>query len=504
MGAGRGQLRHAWRVRRLRWALRLGVEPSCTMRHLPAAWTRICAAAVLRSRVWSSASMGCRTPRGRREDGFVAARRVAAKPFVCPARGGGVGESTEGWPSRPVPWRIILMGELSPTCATRRSPPPLSTRASHLLLSRTTIGLAQIYLADWMATRFWQLDEHLSILVTVDLNFSTSATAFPAFVTYCDTEEALNLDPWTLPDASMAVMPMGPEQARAAKALQQSAHAEAVNGKDIRGYAKWISSGSLAAGASPLMIKECGVHTGSRVWEGALVQLQWVFQHLDIFKDRSVLELGAGCGLLGLAIAKAASPREMVISEFQGHFVMEGTPSLLDLLLENVQANISSVDAGALSVWDLDWTKPKDATCRWPSQDGTPTPITEKKFDMIIGSELIYSTGGAAQLLGVLSALLAEEGACYLLNNIRRSGVPELMRGCADVQLACEQIPFEKPPADSIVYTMGDHELSNSFVLLKITRSLHRPAPPARIPSFTESDFSVKAEYHAWVTQFDH
>ena len=48
MGAGRGQLRHAsWRVRRLGWAPRLGVGPACTMRRLPAAWARICAAAVL-------------------------------------------------------------------------------------------------------------------------------------------------------------------------------------------------------------------------------------------------------------------------------------------------------------------------------------------------------------------------------------------------------------------------------------------------------------------------
>ena len=354
--------------------------------------------------------------------------------------------------------------------------------------------------APLMATRLWELHEQLLTLVPSDLRLSSIATVFPAFLTYCSTEEALNQDAWTEPDPSMALMPMGPDLARAAKALQQRCHADAVGGKQIRGYAKWISSGSLSAG-TPLLIKECGRHTGSRVWEGALVQLQWAFQNCDIFAGRSVLELGAGCGLLGLAIAKSAGPRKIVMSEFQGHFVDDSAPSLLDLLLENTHANLGSIGGGALSVWDLDWTKPQEATCHWPLQDGTPNPASAEKFDVIIGSELIYSTEGAAQLLGVLSSFLEEGGACYLLNNIRRSGVPELIRGCADVQLVCEQISFDKPPADSIMYTLGENELSNSFILLKITRSKYG-ALPFSVPSFIESDFAVRSEYNAWVKSF--
>ena len=365
-----------------------------------------------------------------------------------------------------------------------------------------------------MVSRLWVLYEPLLILVPSDLKRSSMATVFPAFLTYCSTEEALNQDPWTEPDTSVACMPMGPDQARAAKALQQSCHSEAVGGREVRGYAKWISPGSLTA-VTPLLIRECGTHTGSRVWEGALVQLQWAFQNLDIFAGRSVLELGAGCGLLGLAIAKSAGPREIVMSEFQGHFVDDSAPSLLDLLLENMHANLGSIDGGALSVWDLDWTKPQEATCRWPFQeelqegqckkrqraDGTKTTTSAKKFDVIIGSELIYSIEGAAQLLGVLSSFLEEDGACYLLNNIRRSGVSELISGCADVQLVCEQISFDKPSADSIMYTLGDNELSNLFILLKITRSKHG-ALPFRIPPFVESGFAVTSEYNAWVTSF--
>ena len=103
VGAGRGQLRHAsWRVRRLGSAFWLGVEPACTMRRLPAAWARICAAAVLSSRARSSASMGNhQNPRGCRDDRLVAARRDAAEPTVWPARGAAASKRTRMGGYRP-------------------------------------------------------------------------------------------------------------------------------------------------------------------------------------------------------------------------------------------------------------------------------------------------------------------------------------------------------------------------------------------------------------------
>ena len=51
------------------------------------------------------------------------------------------------------------------------------------------------------------------------------------------------------------------------------------------------------------------------------------------------------------------------------------------------------------------------------------------------------------------------------------------------------------------MYTLGENELSNSFILLKITRSKYG-ALPFSVPSFIESDFAVRSEYNAWVKSF--
>ena len=77
-------------------------------------------------------------------------------------------------------------------------------------------------------------------------------------MTYCATEEALKQDPWTEADEGMAMMPMGPDQARAAQELQQRCHDDLVTGKgDVLGYAKWISSGSSGRAAKGKMIIHC-------------------------------------------------------------------------------------------------------------------------------------------------------------------------------------------------------------------------------------------------------
>jgi len=314
-----------------------------------------------------------------------------------------------------------------------------------------------------MATRFWKLVDGLSVLVPVDQNVQGD-TLFPAFLTYCPTDEALNLDPWSERDEFAAMMPMGPAQAQAAKEIQMSAHAEAVGSKDVLGYAKWISSGSLTPAATPLLIKECSSHTGSRVWEGALLQLQWVFQNQQLMKDRSVLELGAGCGILGLSMAKAGIPREVVISDFDGHYVDAETASLMELLTHNAKANM--VSTSGVSIWNLDWARPADAKCCWPpAADAT----LAQTYDIVLGSELLYTTEGAALLLQILPKFLADGGTCYLLNNARRTGVAEFMAGCAGAHLTYSEVPFDKFPNESLAYTMGENTFDNTYIMLKIT-----------------------------------
>ena len=71
--------------------------------------------------------------------------------------------------------------------------------------------------------------------------------------------------------------------------------------------------------------------TGLVTWGAALRLAEWALAHRDTFAGRRVVELGAGCGLAGLCIAKAAAPAAVVFTDCH--------PLVLDALRENLRIN---------------------------------------------------------------------------------------------------------------------------------------------------------------------
>jgi hypothetical protein len=75
--------------------------------------------------------------------------------------------------------------------------------------------------------------------------------------------------------------------------------------------------------------------TGGIVWESAYLVSAFLDANrkhwLQTAGTRSVLEVGAGCGLLGLTIAHITAPRKTQV-------VLTETPPVTDLLIENVEA----------------------------------------------------------------------------------------------------------------------------------------------------------------------
>lgn len=81
--------------------------------------------------------------------------------------------------------------------------------------------------------------------------------------------------------------------------------------------------------------------TGLNVWESALALGDWAIEHKSVFRDKSVLELGAGTGLSSLIISKFCSPKSVYISD--------GNDKVIDNLIENVAINFQKSDDGGYS-----------------------------------------------------------------------------------------------------------------------------------------------------------
>ena len=140
----------------------------------------------------------------------------------------------------------------------------------------------------------------------------------------------------------------------------------------------------------------CDGGLGWRVWRGALSLCEELASRPALVAERSVLELGAGCGLCGLLSARLGASR-VVLSD--------SVPALLTSCAENASVNGLQ---DTVSVSRLDWADTRGAA---------------DQFEVVLGSDVIYAEEHAAALPDVLQRHLAPGGVALLVNGIRFPGV---------------------------------------------------------------------------------
>lgn len=72
--------------------------------------------------------------------------------------------------------------------------------------------------------------------------------------------------------------------------------------------------------------------TGLSLWPASLRLAEYLVKHKDQFKDKSILELGSGIGLIGIVLLKACKTPKIYLSDCH--------ESVLEKLVENIDANL--------------------------------------------------------------------------------------------------------------------------------------------------------------------
>lgn len=177
-----------------------------------------------------------------------------------------------------------------------------------------------------------------------------------------------------------------------------------------------------------LSIAEAGI--GCALWDAAIILSRWFYENgEEIFKDKKVLELGAGVGLPGIVCGRYAG--ETVLSDC--------IPKLVDNLKYNIEVNSNldiedseekmGVDMERRNRWKinlrenaraimLDWHEFLENEC---SQD-----MKYNSQDIVFGSELVYTADREhiECLVKVVSKLLKPNGVFYSIQSTDRDGMP--------------------------------------------------------------------------------
>jgi len=138
---------------------------------------------------------------------------------------------------------------------------------------------------------------------------------------------------------------------------------------------------------------------GWKLWDSSAILSRWIYENHEIFHGKTVLELGSGCGLVGIVAAHYA--RHVTFSDY--------LPALLDNLLYNIGFNFpppppspstNSNFHPSTEVVKIDWDEIDD-------DSKPPVTMNYTTFDIIIGSDLVYQFMDPGNLVKVIVKYLS-------------------------------------------------------------------------------------------------
>ncbi len=137
-----------------------------------------------------------------------------------------------------------------------------------------------------------------------------------------------------------------------------------------------------------------------KIWESSVILADFMAS-VEPDEGRRILELGAGLGVTG--IVAACFGHHVLLTDYQDE--------ILDF--ERVSAAVNKCDENVICK-RLDWLKPADLG----------------RFQMIIGSEILFHPKFFEPLLNVFRKYLAPDGVIYMAHDVRRKSLGQFLPLC--------------------------------------------------------------------------
>lgn len=181
--------------------------------------------------------------------------------------------------------------------------------------------------------------------------------------------------------------------------------------------------------------------TGLRTWSASFALAEYLRKHSDIL-DARVLELGSGCGFLGIITAKLQTGYQDSKLGFPSEKQVPLSLSLSDVnkdVLRRCQDNLalpcnSLKDHPDLSCSLLDWLDVLDTSLK----DRAETFLKSVDPDVIIGADLVYDIEIIPALVGTLAIALNQpirpgrpDRISYLALTVRNEDTVDMFRRAA-------------------------------------------------------------------------
>ena len=172
-------------------------------------------------------------------------------------------------------------------------------------------------------------------------------------------------------------------------------------------YCRVFPSGLIIL-LQPYLLSDVNTGTGGDVWLGSHSLALLLTRHPSICANKTLLELGAGTGYLGLTASLLGATLTMISDR----------ANTIPLIARNIKENASLLSSGTTCVpLELDWAEvAKRTEARWTSVGQIWTEKSEPvaldtilcipSVDVVVAADVLYSRSDKRSLLAVLRYLL--------------------------------------------------------------------------------------------------
>lgn len=145
---------------------------------------------------------------------------------------------------------------------------------------------------------------------------------------------------------------------------------------------------------------------GLKLWEGAIVMVRYLIRYWPDFAGKSLLDVGAGMGVVGIAAAAFLECDVLMVDYLE---------PVIELCQKNIETNMDMYAADRVpKVQFLDWNKPDNFDF-------------DQTYEIIIGCELVYSITNSEKLVSFLSKTLKKDSELLLIIPTCRAYGPDFM-----------------------------------------------------------------------------
>jgi predicted nicotinamide N-methyase len=175
---------------------------------------------------------------------------------------------------------------------------------------------------------------------------------------------------------------------------------------------------------------------GFVMWPSAVVLSQWIIEHPELVQGKTVLELGAGCGLVGMAVGKLQQQQAQIKTLNKSNSTTISSAVVLSdfngIVVQNLARNLELNGLQDLcSATGLDFFQQETSTRGWTPMDGQRMP----QVDVVLASDVICQPEDAFAVAKTIVCALKAGGIAVMVSadSKHRFGVEHFEAACEEV-----------------------------------------------------------------------